>query len=77
MTQELARFETAHRRQDVESTSSSNLIMKNVPCSHLALLFVAALIAFLLLGAVLYCTVQKHAAWHAVAPALIKQQDRR
>lgn len=50
--------------------------MKNVPRLHLTILFAAALIGALFLGASLYRAAQKHAAWHAVAPALIEQHHR-
>lgn len=49
--------------------------MKNVPRLHLAILFVAALIGALLLGAALYRTAQQQASL-AIAPEFIEQRDR-
>ncbi len=49
--------------------------MKNVPRLHLTILFIAALIGTLLLGAALYCTAQKNVS-HAIAPSLVEHKDR-
>jgi hypothetical protein len=55
----------------IEPSSCPSVIMKSVPRLHLTILFCAALIGALLLGAALYRTALKHAAWQAVAPAIL------